>query len=235
MSSLHSDPPFARGSTLLAGEEVEYIEKGADYSNGTPVAGREIVGQVKAFADVHPVTKAKLSNELVYCMACRYKPASGSTKLNATSGADKGKAVVLRVTSGMGSTAEFTDTFANAADALAGRRVGYIDEYLNSEVRANDIVWVVIKGPAAIRKTTGAAINAGQVVSLQGSAVTTGLSIAKTAQTLALETTSTSERVAHGFATGSVNTDTNEVVTGANAASADTFVRTRLYGVNWVE
>jgi hypothetical protein len=236
MSSLYSDPPFPRGSTLLSGEDVEYIEKGATYATGTPISGREIVGQVKAFSDIHPVTKSRLSNELVYCIAARFKPASATTVLNSgNTGADKGKAVVLRVASGMGSTAEFTDTLANAADVLAGRRVGFLDEYLNAEVRANDIVWIVVKGPVAIAKTTGAGINAGNLVSLQGSAVTTGLSISKTTQTIALETTATSERVAMGFATGSVNTSTNEIVTGANAASADTFVRTRIYGINWVE
>jgi hypothetical protein len=235
MSSLFSDPPFQRGSTLLGGEAIEYVQVGATYNQShatsTPVAGNEIVGQVKAFLDIHPVTKVRLSNELVYCIAARYKP-SGTTSLNATSGADRGKAVELRLaTSGLGSTAEFTGTLANSADVVAGARVGFIDEYLFTEIRPNDIIWVTFKGPAIVKKKTGAALNSGTLVSLEGSAATAGDVVTKA--DISIVTTSTSERVALGQAIGSVNTSTNEIVLGANAVSADEYVRAILYGVNW--
>jgi hypothetical protein len=236
MSSLFSDPPFTRGTTLLNGEVIEY-SSGTAYSSYRPAAGTEIVGTVKAFQDIHPVTKARLSNSLVYCVAARFKPASGDTVLNPLNdGSARGKAVVLRMDdsatiTNLLSTAEFSDTFASAGSVVAGQRVGYIDEYLNSEIRANDIVWLTIRGPAMVAKTTSAAINSGALVSLQGTNVTTGLSV--TQSSIAITTTLNSERVAMGIAIGSVNETTNEVTLGGDAASADKFVRASLYGVNW--
>jgi hypothetical protein len=236
MSSLFSDPPFFRGQTLLNGEAIEY-SAGTSYSSFRPVAGTEIVGQVKAFPDIHPVTRARLSNSLVYCIAARFKPASADTILNPSNdGSARGRAVVLRMDDAatavnLLSPAEFTDTYASAGSVVAGQRVGYIDEYNSSEIRANDIVWVTIRGPAIIRKTTGAAINSGSLVSLQGTNVTTGLSV--TQANIVMTTTLNSERVAMGIAIGSVNETTNAVLLGGDAASADNFVRVALYGVNW--
>lgn len=236
MSSLFSDPPFSRGTTLLNGEVIEY-SSGASYTTQVPVAGREIVGSCKAFQDIHPVTKAKLSNELVYCVAARFKPASASTVLNPNNdGTAKGKAVVMRMDDSgsidnLLSTAEFTDTYATNANVTAGQRVGFIDEYLSSEIRANDIVWVVVRGPAMVAKTTNAGINSGALVTITG---TSGLVVtAASIQTLSEAAPNTLNQRAMGLAVGSVNTSTNAVTLGGDAGSSDTHVRALLYGINW--
>lgn len=237
MSSLFSDPPFGRGQTLLNGEVIEY-SSGTAYASYNPIAGREIVGQAKAFQDVHPVTRAKLSNELVYCVAARFKPASGDTVLNPSNdGTAKGKAVVLRMSSSdtnLLSTAEFTDTYATNGNVTAGQRVGFIDEYLNSEIRANDIVWIVVRGPAMVAKTTGAGINAGALVTITG---TDGLVVtAASIQTLTEAAPNTLNQRAMGIAIGNVNESTNVVTLGGNAGTSsgsNKFVRAILYGVNW--
>lgn len=79
MSSIFSDPFFRRGATLLGGETIEYSDPP---TNSKPIAGGEIVGQVKVFQDVEPTgTQKRLSNRLVYCVAARYK---GSTVLDAS-------------------------------------------------------------------------------------------------------------------------------------------------------
>lgn len=235
MSSLHSDPPFYRGQTLLQGETVEYnTPPDVAYANAVPTAGTEIVGQVKIFPDIHPVTKLKMSNELVYCMAVRYKPAASSDRFN-IDGADRGKAIVLRNTAtnsvDMQSTAEFDGTFATNANVNSGLRVGFVDEYLTQAVRANDIIWVVVKGPALVRKTTNAGINAGTLVTITGSAgrVVTASAVL----TLNEATPNTLNQRAMGLATGSYSETTLLTSTGSNAASGDEYVRSRLYGINW--
>lgn len=150
MSSLYSDPPFGRGQTLLAGSIVDFD------ANGLPIAGGEIAGSVKVFPDVSPGTgpaSVRYSNRLVYCVAARYV---GGTTLNpGSNGADRGKLVVLDRSSPL---ATFS-TFAVGADVANGRLVGVLDEYLTSEVRTNDIVWIVVKGPTQIAKAANAAIS----------------------------------------------------------------------------
>ena len=79
MSSLFSDPPFPRGQTLLNNENIELDP------NGNPIAGVEIVGTVKVFPDLVPGTgpaAIRNSNRLVFCIAARYTPVDGITKLN---------------------------------------------------------------------------------------------------------------------------------------------------------
>jgi len=150
MSSLFSDPPFARGTSLLNKEVIELD------TAGFPLAGREIAGSVKAFADVNPGTgpaAVRYSNRLVYCLACRYV---GTSALNpADNGADKGKYFVIDRSNPLG--AQFTTTAA-ATDALNGRMVGVLDEYLTTEVRTNDIVWLVIGGPTTAVKAANSII-----------------------------------------------------------------------------
>lgn len=150
MSSLFSDPPFVRGSSLLNKEPIEL-----DYS-GFPIAGREIAGSIKAFTDVNPGTgpaAVRNSNRVVYCMACRYV---GITALNpADNGADTRKAYVIDRASPTG--AQFR-VVADAVDTQNGRMVGILDEYLSTEVRTNDIVWLVIGGPTSGRKTPNTTI-----------------------------------------------------------------------------
>lgn len=158
MSSLFSDPPFARGTTLLNKEAIELDV------NGFPIAGREIAGSVKCFQDVNPGTgpaAVRYSNRNVYCMAVRYV---GTSALNAgDSGADKGKWYVIDRSSPLG--AQFS-TAAAATDIAAGRIVGVLDEYLTNEVRTNDIVWLVVGGPtSAVKSANSILSNVGVEVS----------------------------------------------------------------------
>jgi hypothetical protein len=168
MSSLFSDPPFARGTTLLNNEVIELDP------SGNPIAGVEIVGAVKVFPDAVPGTgpaAIRNSNRLVYCMAARYTPVDGVTKLNAGgTGVDKGKWYVLDRRGPLGTFS----TVAAAADITDGRMVGVLDEYLNVEVRPNDIVWLVVKGPATTQKGNTSVIPGGL-----GVEVASGLSVTK--------------------------------------------------------
>lgn len=169
MSSLFSDPPFPRGQTLLNNENIELDP------NGNPIAGVEIVGTVKVFPDLVPGTgpaAIRNSNRLVFCMAVRYNPVDGITKLNTGgTGADKGKWYVL---DRRGPLTTFS-TAAAATDITDGRVVGVLDEYLNIEVRPNDIVWLVVKGPATTQKGNTIVIPGGL-----GIEVSSGLSVTKT-------------------------------------------------------
>jgi hypothetical protein len=152
MSSIFSDPFFRRGSTLLGGEAIEV--DGA----GNPVAGNEVVGQVKAFQDVNPAGAGeRYSNRLVYCVAARYK------------GGDVADASTVAGTAYTFDDATPLTTFTNKsanADAVAGRPVGVLDEYLRGALRTNDIVWLVVKGPTSIRKGSGASVAAGTGVEI---------------------------------------------------------------------
>jgi hypothetical protein len=158
MSSLFSDPPFSRGTTLLAGETIDLD------SNGNPIAGTEIVGQIKAFQDIHPVTKQRLSSRLVYCVAARYKgTAIAQADMLST---NRGTAYAFDTAAVL---TEFTSavTATNVAD---GRAFGVLDEYLSTALRPNDICWLVIKGPCEVKKITSAAVNAGVAVEISATA-----------------------------------------------------------------
>jgi hypothetical protein len=166
MSAIFSDPPFRRGTTLLGGEVIETDANG-------PIAGREIVGSVKAFQDVVPTGRGdRNSNRLVYCVAARYK---GSTVSDASTVAgeaylfDTGKPLT-----------EFTNK-ASSSNATAGLAWGVLDEYLTGELRTNDIVWLVVEGPTQIKRTA-VAISAGVAVQLSATAgsiavLSTGIAI----------------------------------------------------------
>jgi len=154
MSSIFSDPFFRRGTTLLGGETIEVDP------SGNPVAGNEVVGQVKVFRDVNPYTGLVNSNRLVYCVAARYK---GTTVTNGSTVAGE-----LYAFDASKPLAEFTSK-ATAANSDAGLAWGVLDEYLTGQLRENDIVWLVVKGPTAA-KQTAAAINAGVAVKVSGTA-----------------------------------------------------------------
>lgn len=166
MSSIFSDPSFRRGTTLLSGELIELDASSA------PIAGGEVVGQVKVFQDVHPSTGIRNSNRLVYCVAARYK---GSTVSDASTVA--GEAYLFDAAKPL---TEFTNK-ASSSNATAGLAFGVLDEYLTGELRQNDIVWLVIKGPVAI-KQTAVALAAGVAVQLsatagQAAVLSTGIAI----------------------------------------------------------
>lgn len=155
MSSIFSDPFFRRGTTLLGGEAIELDGAGA------PIAGTEVVGQVKVFQDVVPTGMGeRRSNRLVYCVAARYK---GSLVNDASTIA--GEVFAFDAAAPL---TEFTNK-ATAANANAGVMIGVLDEYLTGVLRPNDIVWLVVKGPTSI-KQTAAAINAGVAVHASGTA-----------------------------------------------------------------
>lgn len=165
MSSIFSDPGWRRGTTLLAGETIEY----SDVASTIPVAGGELIGQVKIFQDVNPSTGVRLSNRLVYCVAARY---TGTADLTS---ADAGKVFAFSATAPL---SEFS-AVATAANVTAGLPYGVLDEYLTVNVRKNDIVWLVVKGPTTMSKLTGAAVAAGAAVEMSATAGT-----AQTATTL---------------------------------------------------
>lgn len=157
MSSIFSDPFFRRGGTLLGGEAIELD------GSSNPVAGTEVVGQVKAFQDVLPSgTGERYSNRLVYCVAARYK---GS---NTTGSALKGTLVAL---DGAAPLTEFTAA-ASKTNVADGRSYGVVDEYLSdaTAIRTNDIVWLVVKGPTSVKKEAGAGITAGNGVVVSNTA-----------------------------------------------------------------
>ena len=132
MSSIFSDPFWRRGSTLLTGEPIELD------ANGNPVAGTEVVGQVKAFQDVSPTGHGtRHSNKLCYCVAVRY---TGSTVSDASTVAGKRYALNAAQTE--------ISALRTKANADASVPSGILDEYLTGELRQNDIVWLVVKGPA---------------------------------------------------------------------------------------
>jgi hypothetical protein len=160
MSSLFSDPQWQRGTTLLNGEPIELDV------NNAPVAGGEVIGSIKVFQDVDPVTKRKLSNRLVYCVAARY--VGSSTTFNA-SGADRGKTFLLDSSNPTGTF----QTAAVVADSNAYKAHAVLDEYITTTIRPNDIVWLVIKGPATVNKATGTALVAGAATMLTTGGATT--------------------------------------------------------------
>lgn len=153
MSTIFSDPGWRRGSTLLNDEAIETDAIG-------PVAGRELVGQVKVFQDVNPSDGKRYSNRLVYCVAARYK---GSEVADASTVAGS-----LYVFSDAAPLTEFS-ALATASNATTGKMVGVLDEYLTGKLRTNDIVWVVVKGPTSV-KQTAASIAAGAAIQASATA-----------------------------------------------------------------
>lgn len=194
MSSLFSDPGWRRGGTLLSGEVIELD------ANNAPIAGRDLVGQVKVFQDIHPATGAVLSNRLVYCVAARYTGTAGLTA------ADAGKVVVFKAAARL---TEFDDTslaLADSTNLVDGVPYGVLDEYIPSgvSIRQNDVVWVVVKGPVAVQKLTGAGndIPAGAVVEIsatdgkvQDGADVVGLPLGHSIEASTTATTATTVRI----------------------------------------
>lgn len=163
MSTIFSDPGWRRGSTLLNRETIEVD------ADGKPVAGKELVGQVKVFQDVNPSSGVRNSNRLVYCVAARY---TGATNLTS---ADAGKVYAFSTASTAGPDANNGPMTEFSAVATAtnvntdGRSIGVLDEYLTEDVRQNDIVWLVVKGPTSIQ-SSGTAIAAGAAIEVTGTA-----------------------------------------------------------------
>jgi hypothetical protein len=161
MSSIFSDPPFRRGSTLAGGD---FTYGGA--TSGADIIGGEIVGQIKAFQDVVPTTGLRLSNRLVYCMAVRWK---GSDTADASTVA--GLAYALDLTYENNKPLCTITSAATNTNVAAGRVWGVVDEYLTGNLKQNDVLWLVVKGPTAIEaNASGATITSGAGLELTGSA-----------------------------------------------------------------
>jgi len=155
MSSIFSDPFWRRGSTLLNAEQIDLD------GSGNPIAGTEVVGQVKAFQDVRPTGDGKrFSNKLVYCIAVRYL------------GTTVAKADVPTTVAGARYTLSADQKSITAkrtkANADASMPSGVVDEYLTGELRQNDIVWLVVKGPCEVKTNGSTDIDAGKNI-VQGS------------------------------------------------------------------
>lgn len=158
MSSIFSDPPFRRGTTLCSGDLT-----GTGTGNDLP--GSELVGAIKVFQDVNPSSGVRGSNRLVYCQAVRYL---GSDVADASTVAGCVYAVDLGLENGK-PFATITSAATNA-NVAAGREYGVLDEYLTGSLKQNDVVWIVRKGPASIKQAAGTAITSGTQVELTGTA-----------------------------------------------------------------
>lgn len=143
MADLTADPPFARGQTL-----------GVDATQGA-----NVIGTIRIFMDVNPITGIKLSNRLVRCVAVRNTSGSAITP----------KSVVKF------QTTDLLNSTDGLGDQTSGQLQGVADEYLPAAgVAANDIYWAVLRGPTTVKKTS-AAISQGAAV---GPSTTAGSAVA---------------------------------------------------------
>jgi hypothetical protein len=135
MSILNSDPWFGRGQTL---------------GITSPLQGGAVIGSQKAFTDYDPRTNNAgvfLSNRAVSCIAVRN-----------TSGAALLPGQVVRFKK----TAILTEVDSVAA-SIADAPLGVVDEYLPATgVVNNDVFWLVVSGPTAIK--TAATLAPGALV-----------------------------------------------------------------------
>lgn len=186
MSTLTTDPGFARGQTL--GVTVKTYEA----ENGD---GSTVIGTRKVFRDENPTTGALNSNRTVECIAV--KNASGGALL-------PGQVVRFKAaaTSGQfsGGILGEVDATATASDVL----LGIVDEYLPAAgVADKEVFWVVVRGPSTVTKTA-TSVSAGAAY---GPSATAGSAAAQGANALlgyAIETSATTSgrllvRTASGF------------------------------------
>ena len=138
---------------MLAGEVID-LNGAVSPNTAYPIAGQNIIGDIKCFNDVNPRTIQSYSNQLVYCMACRY---TGSAVAD-------GSTLAGRVFTILPDGASFS-TLSLAADMTAGKRVGVFDEYFTGALRQYDIVWLTVSGPTMMQ-CTQASITAGSAVKL---------------------------------------------------------------------
>lgn len=161
MSSIFSDPFFRRGSTLLGGEAIE-LDAG-----GNPVAGREVVGQVKAFQDVSPTGAGeRWSNRLNFCIAVRW---TGGDVVDSTANRASGTYPAGRLYK-FSDANPLTEVDVPAVGSMHddGKLIGVIDEYLTGDLRDKDIVWLVVKGPVTVATDSANPLAAGDAVFVDG-------------------------------------------------------------------
>lgn len=137
--------------------------------------GGNYIGVTRQFLDANPTTGVKLSNLIVRCVAVRN-----------TSGA-----AILPKTVVKFAATDLLNSVDGSADNTSGLLLGIADEYLPAAgVAANDIFWVVFRGPTTVKKTTAAISQAAAVgpSTTAGSAVA-GSGIGNALDTAALGTT----------------------------------------------
>lgn len=148
MSTLTADPGFARGE-VLGVTKTYYDAQVGDGSN--------LWGVRKVFTDTHPRTGQILTNETVECVAV--KNVSGGALLPKTLVQFDANAIITSV---------------DAGATTSSTRIGVVDEYLPAAgAPANEVLWVVVKGPTTVLKLTHAtdeAIAAGAAVSATATA-----------------------------------------------------------------
>lgn len=144
MSTLTADPGFARGAVL--GITKTYYD--AQVGDGS-----HLLGVHKVFADTHPQTGQILSNETVECIAV--KNVSGGVLLPKTLVQFDSDAILTSV---------------DAGATTSSVRVGVVDEYISAAgVPANEVFWLVVKGPTTVLKKASL-VNAGAAVSASATA-----------------------------------------------------------------
>lgn len=150
--SLFVDPPFSLGQTLGVSSTAD---------------GTGWVGAVKVFPDVNPTTGQIRSNRVKTCIAVRN--ASGAALLPKR---------VVRFARDTAGTAAFSAVDGYSA-VSNNEIVGVVDEHLPaSGVAANDVFWVVVKGPTEVAHAlSGAGIAVGDRLSAI-TAATTGATTA---------------------------------------------------------
>lgn len=171
MSTQSSDPGFGRGQTLGVTLTM--------YEATDPNAGVTIIGTRKEFRDENPRTGVLLSNRPVECIAV--KNVSGGTLTAGQVVKFKAAATSGQFSGGILGEVDATATTTNATPAANGL-VGIVDEYLTAAVPANEVFWLVVRGPATVTKTS-TAVSAGDAY---GTSATAGSAAAHTAGTTTL-------------------------------------------------
>lgn len=154
----YNQPPFKRGTTLF--------NKPASDTSLSTSDGAEIEGQIWEFPDVNPSTGAVRSNNRVVCRAVRWTGTGGIARpryccvLDSDRGTNGLTAVAGAI--GMARSANLSRHGFGATSGALPAKCYPIDEYLPSAgVATNDIMWVVIEGPAEV--VTSAAAMTGAV------------------------------------------------------------------------
>lgn len=130
MSTLTTDPGFARGQVLGVTKSLYDAEAGD---------GSHLYGVHKVFTDVDPKSGAILSNETVECIAVK----------NESGG-------VLAAGTVVAFDLDKTLTCIDATATTTSVRFGVVDEYIGSQgVPANEVFWLVVKGPTKVLKKSG--------------------------------------------------------------------------------
>lgn len=170
MSTLTADPGFRRGTVLGVTQKLYDAE---------PADGSNMIGARKTFRDEHPTSGVVQSNHTVDCIAVRNT--SGSALL-------PGQVVELDAT--------LTLASGLASDTSVAHAV--VDEYLPSGgAAASEVLWVVVKGPTTVAKTSGAS----------GAGIT-GKAVVSASSTAGKVAAGTGNKVGYAMATAA-STDTS--------------------------